>query len=173
MSARNKLEGKRYGQLLVLGYIGPDAKGTAFYRCLCDCGVECRVSGGHLSSGHSQTCGCVKPGLRLRPYEAVFNTFRREAKRSQKDVGITYEDFLAFTLILRCHYCGHPIIWSKYNIQSSVYNLDRTDNTRGYTKDNLVVCCKRCNYAKADRFTYDEWTQIGKLIKSWGFDERH
>lgn len=167
MSARNKLEGKRYGQLSVLDYIGPDVKGRAVYRCLCDCGTECEVSGTHLSSGHSKTCGCVKPGLRLRPYEATFNALRRAAETAQIDITLTYDDFLCFTTLTSCHYCGHPILWTKYNVQSSVYHIDRTDNTRGYIAGNVVVCCTRCNYAKADRFSYDEWLQIGKLIKSW------
>jgi hypothetical protein len=172
MSHRVKIEGKRYGRLLVLDYIGSNARGVAVYRCICDCGAERIISGGHLRSGHSQACGCVKPGLRLRPYEAIFNTLRRSAKRSQKEITLTYEDFLAFTSIMHCHYCGQQIIWNKHNARSSIYNLDRVDNTQGYVKNNLVVCCKRCNYAKADRFTYDEWTQIGKLIKSWGVNEQ-
>ena len=33
-----------------------------------------------------------------------------------------------------------------------VYNgLDRVDNEKGYTIDNVVPCCKHCNYAKRNR----------------------
>lgn len=32
-----------------------------------------------------------------------------------------------------------------------VYNgLDRRNNNKGYTHDNIVPCCKPCNYAKRD-----------------------
>jgi hypothetical protein len=27
----------------------------------------------------------------------------------------------------------------------------------GYVEVNVVGCCKRCNIAKGNRFTYDEW----------------
>jgi hypothetical protein len=167
MSARKKLEGNRYGKLAVIEHLGSDKSGQALFRCLCDCGQERRVLGYHLTAGHTKSCGCVNPGRRLRPYEAVFNTLRREAARSQKVVELTYEDFLTFTRIPCCHYCGHSVLWNEYNAKSSVYNLDRIDNTLGYLKNNLVVCCRRCNYSKADRFTYEEWLQIGALIRSW------
>jgi hypothetical protein len=45
------------------------------------------------------------------------------------------------------------------------YNLDRKDSSVGYVISNLVVCCKRCNLSKADRFTYEEWVEIGKVIR--------
>lgn len=50
-----------------------------------------------------------------------------------------------------CHYCGAPpatIIPSRRRI-SFVYNgMDRVDNTKGYTLENLVTCCGTCNMAK-------------------------
>jgi hypothetical protein len=80
-------------------------------------------------------------------------------------------NFLEFTNIKNCHYCNGDINWSEYqsiNFQKSqAYNLDRKDNNLGYTKDNCVVCCGRCNLSKGDRFTYDNWKQIGEVIKSW------
>ena len=33
--------------------------------------------------------------------------------------------------------------------------IDRKNPARGYVLDNVVPCCKRCNYAKND-FSYDE-----------------
>lgn len=29
------------------------------WHCLCDCGNECNVAGGHLVSGHTKSCGCL------------------------------------------------------------------------------------------------------------------
>jgi len=26
-------------------------------------------------------------------------------------------------------------------------------------------CCSRCNYGKCDEFTYQEWVEIGKVIR--------
>jgi hypothetical protein len=53
-----------------------------------------------------------------------------------------------------CHYCGAPPsskipagdIWS-----GLTYNgVDRYDNSKGYTEENSVACCKICNRAKRD-----------------------
>lgn len=74
---------------------------------------------------------------------------------------LTYEEFLKFTCIHQCHYCHAPITWAEYNARGvgirSRYNLDRKDNAQGYFKQNLVVCCKRCNWSKGNRYTYAEW----------------
>lgn len=35
---------------------------------------------------------------------------------------------------------------------------------RFYTIDNVVPCCRECNQAKSDCFTYDEMKQIGAVI---------
>jgi hypothetical protein len=50
-------------------------------------------------------------------------------------------------------------------------NLDRKDSAKPYEMGNIVVCCRRCNYAKNTFFTYDEWKQIGTLIRSWKHPE--
>ena len=50
-------------------------------------------------------------------------------------------------------------------VRSTAYNLDRKDSIKGYTKENCVVCCKRCNRAKSNLFSYEEWLEIGKFIQ--------
>jgi hypothetical protein len=50
--------GKRYGKLLVL--CRASNHGTkARWHCVCDCGQVKQVTGGHLRSGHSASCGCT------------------------------------------------------------------------------------------------------------------
>ncbi len=53
-----------------------------------------------------------------------------------------------------CHYCGEPI-------KLTCYGLDRKDNSRGYTLDNVVPSCFPCNASKLDRFTYEEMVARG------------
>jgi hypothetical protein len=43
----------------------------------------------------------------------------------------------------RCYYCGAA--------PAPVNGIDRVDNERGYVHDNIVTCCRTCNYAKHDR----------------------
>lgn len=52
-----------------------------------------------------------------------------------------YEELLQ----LGCMYCG-------IDLQSqNGYCLDRIDNCKGYTNDNVTPCCKECNWAKGTR----------------------
>lgn len=73
-----------------------------------------------------------------------------------------------------CYWCGAPpgnksvISNSAYSAKRIedirnnpfIYNgLDRLDNNRDHSVDNIVPCCKRCNFAKNNRSCqeYDEW----------------
>lgn len=52
------------------------------------------------------------------------------------------------------------------------YNgIDRIDNTKGYTKDNIVACCKHCNYAKRS-MTTKEFLSFVKRIYEKNFKSR-
>lgn len=44
------------------------------------------------------------------------------------------------------------------------YNLDRKDNSKGYSIKNCVVCCTVCNLTRGNRFTYEQFLEIGKLL---------
>lgn len=46
----------RYGKLVALEYLGQSK-----WKCKCDCGNEKIVSGGHLETGHTKSCGCYRP----------------------------------------------------------------------------------------------------------------
>lgn len=53
------LTGQRFGRLTVIGFAGKKNK-TTLWKCQCKCGAFCNVSGGHLKSGHTQSCGCLQ-----------------------------------------------------------------------------------------------------------------
>lgn len=43
--------------------------------------------------------------------------------------------------------------------------LDRIDNSRAHTKDNVAPACAPCNFARGDRFTFEEMKLIGAVIR--------
>lgn len=55
-----KLEGHRYGRLLVLSFAGQDAHYRSQWLCRCDCGTEKVVSSGGLREGSTVSCGCYR-----------------------------------------------------------------------------------------------------------------
>lgn len=106
------------------------------------------------------------------PYEALYNSLRKLCKEKNKDITLTYEDFRDIAeKHNECHYCKSEVKFAIRNISKngSRYNLDRKDNSVGYTKDNCVPCCWRCNNGKGDRFSYEEWygmTEYFRKIKT-------
>lgn len=157
------LTGRVFGRWIVLKRAGVNAHNHPQYLCRCECGVERNVSSCNLVR-HSRSCGClqkekVRERLTLRPSEALYRQFIRSATHP---VSMTYEQFLAFTNVTKCHYCHDKVRWD-----TTAYNLDRKDNLQGYSVDNCVVCCARCNRGKSNQFTYEQWVAIGKLIQTW------
>jgi hypothetical protein len=79
---------------------------------------------------------------------AVFGVYVRTARKRGIDFNLELTD-VANAVDRPCIYCGRIGVncWRskrKYN------GIDRVDNTRGYTIDNVVTACADCNRAKSD-----------------------
>lgn len=63
-------------------------------------------------------------------------------------------------MLLPCYYCDRPL-------DPMGVGLDRIDNDKsiGYTRENVVPCCGRCNCTRGDRFTFEEMCIIGESIR--------
>lgn len=59
MPAVKKLEGEVFGRLTVIKR-SRSHKGRVLWVCLCACGTECEVVSNALTSGHTQSCGCLR-----------------------------------------------------------------------------------------------------------------
>jgi hypothetical protein len=56
-----RLEGKQFGKLTVIKRSGSDATGkNTIWECKCECGNTTFVPTCHLTSKHTQSCGCLK-----------------------------------------------------------------------------------------------------------------
>lgn len=167
------LIGRKFGKLTVREQLPsrrfecPSGPAVArYWKCECDCGTFREVSTANLTSGQVRSCGCIYPPCRKkRPFESLFNELLRGARHRKIAVTLTYEEYVGFTVTSMCHYCSHPILWIPFN--GAGYQLDRKDNSRGYDKDNCVVCCWTCNVSKADRYTYEEWVAMTKALQEF------
>jgi len=86
-----------------------------------------------------------------------FSCSIRRAKSKGIVWTLTKEEF-SILITQPCHYCNHPL-------RETSTGLDQKKPKEGYTIDNVVPCCKECNTAKSNFFTYDEMLLIGKVIK--------
>ena len=58
----NDLTGKRFGHLVVLRRMPNDKNKNRMWLCQCDCGTQKIVGGRHLTSGSTNSCGCMERG---------------------------------------------------------------------------------------------------------------
>ncbi len=154
---RQDLIGRKFGRLTVIGLL-PTEKGQRIWSCECSCGVTKKVHTAALTTGHTRSCGCLKKDAsveamrkrRLPPGQAglnkVFGQYKtKNAERRNLSFLLTKDQFRALTSN-DCEYCGAP---PSKNEQGYLYNgIDRVDNDKGYTMDNVVPCCTCCNLAK-------------------------
>lgn len=106
-------------------------------------------------------------GFRKRPYEALYNKFCYDRRRDCKESSLTYADFCDFARSKSCHYCTREVFWSEYSLGTNgySYNLDRKDNSKGYSVKNCVVCCWLCNETKGARYSYDEFMLVAPALR--------
>jgi len=170
---RERLEGKQFGLLTVLEQDFTKVGKGAHWKCRCACGSEKVVisSTYSLKSGSQWHCGCKHRSK----YEddgaiACFNGLYRRYQKTAEDYGrefsLTKDEFRYLTN-QPCFFCGkEPSQKSKGTTLKVTYiytGIDRKDNTKGYTPENSIPCCKVCNSMKSDS-TYEEFLrQIEKI----------
>jgi len=178
------LRGKRFGKLTVLVPTTKRQSESIVWLCECTCGNFHLVSSRNLVSGGTRSCGCLhkenskrrienlQRGRILQPGEAAFHAlwlqYKASAKRKKHILEITENQFKKITKQI-CFYCGSPPkqeYKGKGLNGSYIYNgVDRVDNTRGYTTDNIVPCCGTCNHAKATMTKEEFLNWVDKVWK--------
>lgn len=49
--------------------------------------------------------------------------------------------------------------------------IDRIDSTKDYSIDNVVPCCKFCNWAKSDLKQKDFYDWVQRVSKNFTYDK--
>ncbi|KKN54331.1 hypothetical protein LCGC14_0593090 [marine sediment metagenome] len=66
-----------------------------------------------------------------------------------------------------CYYCGsnpQQIITQKnYNGYFEYNGIDRVNNAKGYTVENVVTCCVKCNSMKRDMVLHEFLKHVEKI----------
>ena len=168
----------RFERLVVIGRGANTSDGHVYWLCRCDCGKETYVRSNHLAGGKIRSCGCLKQeggSHRLPHGEAGFNAivghYIKSAKRRHYDYDLTRDQVRAI-IGQNCHYCGaEPAQGASYQTSAGAYiynGIDRLDSRRGYTPDNVVPCCGRCNYAKG-KMGYSEFMDWIKRVYAYNY----
>jgi 5-methylcytosine-specific restriction endonuclease McrA len=152
-------------------------RGTA-WLCVCACGRATYLHTAHLTSGNTKSCGCGKysgspenvkkaqaavkiTDRNLAGVNRIVERYKSNAAKQGREFSLSLDDVkrLVFS---ECHYCGIGPS-NEMDLKHAAYRdgkprdviryngIDRVDNAIGYTLDNVVTCCKACNYAKHSR----------------------
>lgn len=77
---------------------------------------------------------------------------RQLALNDGREFTLEFEAYLAL-VTQACTYCALPL-------DETGRGLDRIDNSRGYSADNVVPCCGPCNRARGAFFTIEEMRDV-------------
>ena len=169
-----------FGRLIVLKFVGLQNSHRTF-EVRCDCGIVKIVKGTHMISGAIRSCGCLhsevnskEPGM--SGYTKFFNQYRSNARNRKLCFEFTFEKFIEI-ISKSCFYCNkkprkyNPYLkedgslfkgeqLTKKGIERAwilINGIDRKNNLLGYTIDNSLPCCSKCNEMKSD-MSFEEFT---------------
>lgn len=152
------LIGSTSGIYTVLRFI-PEYKGcidSRYYECLCSvCQSTIIIARSTLKQRQIQRCQCKRKRKAEGETKSTFAKRRYgQYKTRAKIKGCVFTlDLDTFTTLFygNCVYCGQipeaKFVWNQIFYANGI---DRDDNTKGYTKENSVSCCSKCNGFKGD-----------------------
>lgn len=97
-----------------------------------------------------------------KAFRRFYRSYKRRAERDGRYFELTEEQFNELTK-KNCVYCDRPPSqkWGLYT-----YNgLDRLDNLRGYSLDNIAPCCWECNRIKGSSLSVTDMQILGPGLR--------
>lgn len=175
----NNISGQRFSRLVAIEPVGKYHHDIV-WKFRCDCGKVIDTRGWLVTTGRTKSCGCYNAERTRETHalsfgEASFNTIIRDykyrCKRKHTEFSLDKEDFRKL-ITGNCFYCGKEPNQKRDNpnyLGEFIYNgIDRLDNTKGYTIENCVTCCRKCNTMKGN-LNFDEFkTLIQTICKTLG-----
>jgi hypothetical protein len=172
MSKFINIAGQRFGRLVPITY-----KGSGVWLCKCDCGntIERGVTRLHTPYDRwlgERSCGCVQKERKLDGRASLRQLYKKykEGARRRKPARVfaLSESWFANLTKQNCYYCDLPplqkFVFAKGYGAYTYNGIDRLDNNRGYTMDNCVPCCKKCNTMKTNMSLDDFFGKMRKIL---------
>lgn len=100
--------------------------------------------------------------------KSIYATIKMSSDKRNIDLFMTLEDFTMWYNSQKriCVYCNREEseVIKDRNGRFGRLTIDRIDNAKGYTTDNIVLACYRCNDIKSDDISYEKMLEIGRII---------
>lgn len=99
-------------------------------------------------------------------FNQIYRRYKRDATRRKHKFKLTKKEFKKI-IVKKCHYCNKlPLQINKTKSCNGYFlhnGIDRLDNLKGYVLENIVACCKECNFAKHKK-NEEEFLDLVKRI---------
>lgn len=138
------IAGKKFGRLTAVS-VAKTVNGKAYWNCVCDCGHQPVVSGGHLRGGRIRSCGCLKSEVtaaRLTTHggskTTLYCVWRGMVERCENPNHIDYARYggRGIRLCDRWRKSFTEFASDMGERPSPRHQIDRIDNNRGYEPGN-------------------------------------
>lgn len=148
------------------------------------CGSDKKMTLPNLKKSNS--CGCQKHNINTWKHVGAYTKswqlpsgvsarnnleyqYKRSAKKRNLSYTLTTEQFDSIVTGL-CHYCGDSLTavvkgQGKTSGDFLYTGIDRVDNSKGYTKKNVVSCCWNCNNMKGKMTENEFITHVKKIVE--------
>ena len=135
------ITGKRFGKLVAISK-APSKNGKTYWLCQCDCGNQKEIQTNHLTSGATQSCGCLNDSINHKG-QAVIDLRRR--------VKIALVEAFGH----KCAYCGledNPVLYDFHHLnpeekEFGVGSASTTRSREAYLREakKCVLLCSNCH----------------------------
>lgn len=154
----SNIVGEVFGRLKVLRFY-ESRNYKSVWECECSCGTICIRTLSAFRKSSNNHCGCVYKENKIeKGINNILLYYKNNAKKRNLLFEIpttTFKDLI----LSNCYYCNSPpsnTYIAKRGYAEVTYNgVDRINNDLGYTLENSVSCCKKCNMMKYNKSEVD------------------
>lgn len=145
MAHAKDLSGMRVGMLTVIEQAGRSKAGTVLWRCVCDCGNECRPWSASLVRGLTTSCGCnrnirigeknTKHGLSRH---SATSTWYKMHSRCENPENQDYKDYGGRGIKVCDRWSSLENFIADMGEKPKGMSIERKNNSLGYNPENCV-----------------------------------
>lgn len=175
---RKDITGKRFGRLIAIKRIQNYFKNYPYrsgWECVCDCGNITVVYINSLTRGLTTSCGCYQKEVVYKGYKELggqqWSRIKHQAKLRNLTVTLTIQQawYLYEKQNRKCALSGVSIeLKANYKGKESnnTASLDRIDNSKGYSIDNVQWVHKTINIMR-NKLTVNEFIDFCKEVTKY------
>jgi transcription elongation factor Elf1 len=172
---RLDLVGEKFGRLVVKRLAKMHNR-KAFWECVCDCGKKVIVSGSHLKSGHSESCGCLQSDIARQIHvthgmkgTSEYNTWVRMRQRCENQTDKSYKNYGGRGIRVCERWHKFENFLEDMGPRPRGRSIDRIDNDGDYTPDNCRWAASSAQNNNRRDNNYIFFRGQKKTLSQWAF----